>query len=167
MRFESSKICFFGLLLGNVSPILYKAVSYANIHAKYSSYMFVDIFMMSAISPTFQNNMADFFSCFLEFMPQFDIQNVALLLCWIYIFIKLTNGCFRWSRYAVMLHKPFLTLDYICFRQNVMVIHNMKFSSVHSFYKGKSSVTYTTAICNEIGEISCKFYTNLLRDDSF
>lgn len=50
-------------------------------------------------------------------------------------------------------------------RRNNLLKH--KFSFVHCFQKGNSAVTYTTAICNGIAEMSCKLGINLLKDNTF
>lgn len=66
-------------------------------------------------------------------------------------FTKLSaNGCFQCSRYAAILQKSFFKIKLYFSRSKAMFNWNKKFPFVHYFHKGKSSISYRSAIRKEI-----------------
>lgn len=140
IKMRSKHVTDFGHLLGKTAPLSYKAFSYTNVHAKYSSHI-VYLSSWRHLSPkssffaVIQKNIMDFLLLFSGVSASMGRPERG---AWIATF-KLTkdwaitiNGCVRC---ALMIHIPFLCLYWISFRQKAMFNQNMKLSSAHCFQK--------------------------------
>lgn len=172
LRQNNRHIAMFGLLLGNVAPIssIFICKCSFRISFIYSVYIFTISASHSLSSWSHIKQYGEVFSVFWSFCLNWTSKTwIIVRTCTAaFTFAKQsTKGSFRWSRYALMLHKPFWGLGCFCCRQISIFNQNLKFSFGHCFHKKKGNITYSNAIRKEMAKMSYKLDTNLLYDGIF